>query len=263
MAAKKDLDGRHALVCGGSAGIGRAAAMALAAAGARVTVLARTRAALESVVARLESSGARGPAFLVADLDDREDLAARARELIAWRGPVHILVNNAGGPRPGPILEAEEDDFVRAFGRHVLASHVLVRRFLRGMREAEYGRVINVISTSVREPIAGLGVSNTIRGAMASWAKTVSLELPPGLTINNVLPGFTTTERLDALAARVARETDRTAEDVLADWAASTPEGRIGEPEELGAVVAFLASPRAGFVRGVSLPVDGGRLHSI
>ncbi len=263
MSQDKDLDRRHALVCGASAGIGRAAALALASRGARVTVLARTQSALEAVIAQLEGAGARSPALLVADLDDRSALASKLDELIAWRGPVHILVNNAGGPSPGAVLEADEEAFLQAFGRHVLASHLLVRRLLHGMKEAGYGRIVNIVSTSVREPIPGLGVSNTIRGAMASWAKSVSRELPPGVTINNVLPGYTDTERLQALAARVGQESDRDRQAVIEGWIAAIPEGRIAEPRELGEVIAFLASPAASYVRGTSIPVDGGRMHGI
>jgi 3-oxoacyl-[acyl-carrier protein] reductase len=174
-----------------------------------------------------------------------------------------VLVNNTGGPPHGPILEARAEDFASAFGRHVLAAHLLVRRLLPGMAAAGYGRIVNVVSISVREPIPGLGVSNTIRGAMASWAKSVSHELPPGVTINNVLPGYTDTERLAELAASISAASGRSVEDVRAEWAALAPEKRLGRPEEIGAAVAWLASPAASFVRGVSLPVDGGRLRAL
>ncbi|MBI4576040.1 MAG: SDR family oxidoreductase [Planctomycetes bacterium] len=246
------LEGLRALVCGASRGIGRAAAEALATAGARVTGLARGR-----------PQGALPFPLVAADLDDRPALARVVDRLLAEGGPFHVLVNNAGGPPAGPILEAGEQDFLAAFGRHVLASHHLVRSLLPGMREAGYGRIVNVVSTSVREPIPGLGVSNTIRGAMAAWAKTVSRELPPGVTINNVLPGYTDTERLSELREALARRTGQSPEQVQAGWLAPVPEGRLGRPAELGAVVAFLASPAAAFIRGASLPVDGGRLASV
>ena len=257
------LAGRHALVCGASAGIGRAAALAIAALGAEVTVLARRHDALEALVPELRAAGAKDAGFLAIDIDDRVALARGIEGLLATRGPVQVLVNNAAGPASGPLLDASEEEFLRAFGRHVLVSHLLVRRILPGMRSAGYGRIVNVISTSVREPIPGLGVSNTIRGAMASWAKTLARELPPGVTINNLLPGYTDTERLGELARSVATRMGKTADDVRTGWLAATPEGRFARPEEMGGVIAFLASPAAGFIRGQSLAVDGGRLASI
>ncbi len=254
---------RHALVCGASAGIGRASALALAAQGAELTVVARRAGPLDELVPELLAAGSPAARTLVADLDDRPGLEARIRGLLAEHGAVHVLVNNTGGPPGGPLLEATDDAFLTAFGRHVLAAHLLVRELLPGMVEAGYGRIINVVSTSVREPIPNLGVSNTIRGAMASWSKSLSRELPPQITTNNVLPGFTDTERLGGLRSAVAERTGQSREQVLQGWIAQVPEGRLARPEELGDVVAFLASPQAAFVRGVSLPVDGGRLRSI
>lgn len=259
-----DLKGRHALVCGASSGIGRAAAMALAARGATVTALARRRDRLDALALELKQAGAPHADALPADLDEREELEAAVRRHIDEHGPVHILINNAGGPPGGRLLDvADEESFMLPFGRLVLAAHRLVRICLPGMEEAGYGRIINIISTSVREPIPNLGISNTIRGATAAWAKTISKELPPGITINSVLPGFTDTERLERLKAANAERQGVSEEDVEAKWLAATPEGRLGQPEELGAAIAFLASPSAAFVRGVCLPVDGGRLNSI
>lgn len=257
------LTGKHALVCGASAGIGRAAALELARLGATVTGLARREDRLEALVPALLKAGAPRAFGLVADLDQRDTTIAALRAHMEAVGPVHILVNNTGGPAPGPLTQAGEGALLAAFERHVLAAHRLVGAVLPGMSAAGYGRIINVLSTSVREPIPNLGVSNTIRGAVASWSKTLAMELPPGVTINNVLPGYTDTERLDALADSVAGRTGKDTEAVRAGWAALAPEGRIGRPEELGAVIAFLASPAASFVRGVSLPVDGGRLRSL
>ena len=253
------LHDRHALVCGASAGIGRATARALAAMGARVTCLARRADRLNALVAEL------GPraSVLVADLDDRPAMVAKVQALIAARGPVHLLINNAGGPAAGPLLEATEEAFLTAFGRHVLASQVLVKAVLPGMKAANYGRIVNIISTSVYEPIENLGVSNTIRGAMAGWSKTLSRELPPGITINNVLPGFTDTERLGALAEAGATRRGVPPEAIRAGWLAQVPEGRLARAEETAAAIAFLCTPMAGYIRGVSLPVDGGRLRGI
>ncbi len=257
------IDGRHALVCGASSGIGRASALALATAGAQVTVLARSADKLEALCPSLLEAGAPSARGLVADLDDRDGLATVIDALLAEHGPVHVLVNNTGGPAPGPLLEADEASFLAAFGRHVLASHLLVRRLLPGMATAGYGRIVNVISLSVREPLPMLGVSNTIRGAMASWAKTLAMELPPGVTVNNVLPGFTNTERLTTLGQAMADEQGRRLADIHGDWCASIPEGRLGTPGEQGALVAFLASPAAAYLRGTSIPVDGGRLRGL
>ena len=257
------LGGRSALVCGASSGIGRATALALATQGARVTVLARRLKALETLLPELEAIGAHGAIALQADLDDRSSLAKVIESHVNSHGPIHVLINNSGGPPAGPLLEASEEDFLLPLGRHLLASHLLVKALLPGMVESGYGRIINIISTSVREPIPNLGVSNTVRGAMASWAKSLSRELPPGVTINNVLPGFTDTERLSVLRSAVANRSGRSNEEVQADWISQVPEGRLALPEEIGAAIAFLASPAGAYVRGVSLPVDGGRLKSI
>ncbi len=257
------LEGKHALVCGASAGIGRATALALAAAGADVTALARSRDRLEALVPELTAAGAAAARFIDVDLEDAAGSTGAVETLTKAHGPIHILINNAGGPAPGPILEAEEEAFVAAFARHVLASHRLVKLLLPGMRAQGYGRIVNVISTSVREPIPGLGVSNTIRGAMASWSKTVSKELPPGVTINNLLPGYTDTERLGEIGKAVGARTGRSIEEVREGWLAVVPEGRLAEPAEPAAMIAFLVSPAGAYIRGQSIAVDGGRMGCI
>lgn len=257
----QNLSGFRALVCGASAGIGRATALRLAAQGAEVIVLARREERLQSVKQEIEEKGG-SAIMLVGDLDSREQIITAVQSLLA-AGPIHILVNNTGGPKGGPILQATEDEFLQAFSRHILSAHRLLQVLLPGMKEAGYGRIINVISTSVYEPIPNLGVSNTTRGAMASWAKTVSRELPPKITINNVLPGFTDTERLSQLKKGRAVKSGSTEEDVHQAWMSQVPEGRLAKPEETAATIGFLASPDASFIRGVSLAVDGGRLKSI
>lgn len=263
MTIDLSLSGFHALVCGASAGIGRAGALALASLGAEVTALARREERLAELVPQLIEAGAPRARYVVADLERRAELGARVDGLLAEHGPIHVLVNNAGGPPSGPILEAGEDDFLVALGRHLLASHLLVRRVLPGMVAADYGRIVNVISLSVREPIVGLGVSNTVRGAMASWSKTLSKELPACVTVNNVLPGYTDTERLQSLQHALAAQRGVTLDAVAEGWLAAVPVGRLGRPEEQGAAIAFLATPAAAYIRGVSLPVDGGRLGGI
>jgi 3-oxoacyl-[acyl-carrier protein] reductase len=256
--ARDSLRGRHALICGASQGIGRAAAEAMAARGARLTLLARREDVLREVADGLP--GEHG--ILVADLDDRATLREQLDALVAAT-PVHILVHNTGGPPSGPLLDATEDAILHALGRHLLTAHLMARAVLPGMAAAGYGRIINVLSTSVREPIDNLGVSNLTRAAVASWAKSLSRELPPGVTINNVLPGFTATPRLASLADAVGARTGRDADQVRAAWTAAVPEGRLADPSELGEAIAFLASPAASYVRGVSLPVDGGRIRGI
>lgn len=258
-----ELTGRHALVCGASEGIGRATARELAALGARVTVLARRDAALREVVDGLPGGAARGHGAIAVDMADTPALAdavaARAAEF-----PVHILVNNTGGPPGGPAHAADAAAYLDAFQRHLLAGQALVQALLPGMRAARWGRVVNVVSTSVREPIAGLGVSNTIRGAVASWAKTLSRELgADGITVNNVLPGYTETGRIDQILADRMAATGKSREDIVAAMLASVPAGRFAKPEETAGVIAFLCSPAAAYVSGVSLPVDGGRMQSI
>ncbi len=256
------LTGHHALVCGASKGIGRATAELLAARGALVTLLARSAEALEALQRDIEKNG--GTARRVtADLGDREALSGVVDALIGEPLTIDILINNTGGPPGGPLLEAPVEAIEAALAQHLFAAHVLVGKLLPGMRESGYGRIINILSTSVREPIPNLGVSNLTRAAMASWAKSVSVELPPGITINNILPGFTDTDRLGALCHATAERTERSPDAVMADWLAQIPEGRLADPAETAEAVAFLASPAAAYVRGHSLPVDGGRLRSI
>ncbi len=258
-----ELARRHALVTGASQGIGRAAALALAAQGCAVTVLARSAMKLTHLAEELRAAGAPEAHVLAADLEDRGTLKLIVESHLNEHGPIHILVNNAGGPPSGPILEAEEADFLKAFGRLLMAPHLLVKLLLPGMKASGYGRVINVISTSVREPLPNLGVSNTIRGATAAWAKTLAKELPPGITINNVLPGATATERLEAIELALAEKTGRSVASVKADMVRLIPEGRVADPAETAALIAFLAGPEAAYLRGQSIAVDGGRMNAI
>jgi 3-oxoacyl-[acyl-carrier protein] reductase len=258
-----DLSGRHALVCGASEGIGRAAAQELALLGADVTVLARRAEVLEQVVAELPGREGQQHGFIAADVAQTGALKAQAEALAAGR-PVHILVNNTGGPPGGPAHAAGEDAYLDAFRRHVLANQALVQALLPGMRAANWGRIVNVVSTSVREPIPNLGVSNTIRGAVASWAKTLSRELAPfGVTVNNVLPGYTETARIDQIVRDRVAATGQSPEAILDGMRRTVPAGRFASPSEVGGVIAFLCSPAAGYVNGVSLAVDGGRMQSI
>jgi 3-oxoacyl-[acyl-carrier protein] reductase len=258
-----DLTGKHALVCGASEGIGRAAAHELALLGADVTVLSRRADALERVVAELPRGRGQRHGYIAADVARHDALRAQAQALAAGR-PVHILVNNTAGPPGGPLQSADADAIVEAFSRHLLANHLLVQAVLPGMRTDGWGRIVNVVSTSVREPIPGLGVSNTVRGAVAGWAKTLSRELAgDGITVNNVLPGFTRTGRIDQIVRARAEKEGRGEAEIEAAMRATVPAGRFAEPHEVAAAIAFLCSPAAGYINGVSLAVDGGRMQSI
>ena len=258
-----DLSGRHALVCGGSDGIGRAAAHELALLGADVTVLARREDALREVAAALPRQGAQQHGWIMADVSKTDGLRAQVEALANGR-PVHILVNNTGGPPGGPAHLAQAAAFLDAFNKHLIANQALVQAVLPGMRATAWGRIVNVISTSVKEPIVGLGVSNTVRGAVASWAKTLSRELAPmGITVNNLLPGFTETARIAQLVHDRAQSSGESEAAVADGMRRLVPLGRFARPEEIGGVIAFLCTPAAGYINGVSLAVDGGRTYSI
>ncbi len=259
-----DLTGRHALVTGASQGIGRACAFELAALGAGVTVLARREDVLQQLVAELPQ---RHPnqrhEFIVADRGDLDALRTAISGLVA-RHPVHIFVNNSGGPPPGPVHGTGTEAFVDALNQHLLAGHALAETVIPGMQAAAYGRIVNIISTSVKEPIAGLGVSNTTRWAVASWAKTLASELAPfGITVNNVLPGSTKTPRIEQIVATRAAKSGASVDDMQRAMEAEVPMRRFADPAEIAAAVAFLASPAASYITGINLPVDGGRTRSL
>ncbi|MCB1559641.1 MAG: SDR family oxidoreductase [Xanthomonadales bacterium] len=260
---KLELHSRHALVCGASEGIGRAAAMALAGMGASVTVLARREAVLQEIVAQLPNDGSQQHGFIAQDVGDTAALKAAVESLVSAE-PVQILIHNSGGPPGGPAHAASIDEYLTAFRQHLVAGQTLLQALLPGMKDAGYGRLVNVISTSVKEPINGLGVSNTIRGAVASWAKTLATELGPfGITANNVLPGFTRTGRLANILANKSKAQGISEDDVAKGMLAGVPAGRFAEADEIANAVAFLASPAASYVNGVNLPVDGGRTRSL
>jgi len=258
-----NLNGRHALVCGATEGIGRATAHELALLGADVTVLARREDALRDVVAALPQNGEQQHGWIAADVSRTDALQAQVEGLCNGK-PVHILVNNTAGPPGGPAHLADTAAFLDAFNKHLIANQILVQAVLPGMRASAWGRIVNVISTSVKEPIVGLGVSNTVRGAVASWAKTLSRELAPmGITVNNVLPGFTETGRITQLVRDRARTSGESEESVVDSMRKLVPLGRFAQPAEIGGVIAFLCSPAAAYISGVSLAVDGGRTYSI
>jgi len=259
-----DLTGRHALVCGASQGIGRACAIELAKLGANITLLARRADVLQQLAAELPRTHAsQAHDFLVADSGDTDGLRPAAEKLVR-ANPAHILVNNSGGPPPGPAHGAKVDAFLDAYRKHLIANHVLAECVIPGMQAARYGRIVNIISTSVKEPIAGLGVSNTTRWAVASWAKTLATELAPfGITVNNVLPGSTKTPRIEQIVTTRAQKSGASVEDTQYAMEQEIPMRRFADPSEIAAVVAFLCSPPAGYITGINLPVDGGRTRSL
>lgn len=251
------LEGRTAVVCGSTQGIGLAAAQDLAGLGARVVCIARDEERLREAVSTLTGCG---HGYLVADFSHPDQLAAVLSQFVADGGEAHILVNNTGGPPAGTAIDADIDAFRIAFNQHLVCNHTLVQHLVPGMKRAGYGRIINVISTSVKQPLPNLGVSNTVRGAVANWSKTLARELGPfGITVNNVLPGATDTARLNAIIERKSGQTGTAPEAVRSEMAAEVPLGRIGKTEEIAHAIAFLASPAAAYISGINLPVDGGR----
>lgn len=257
------LEGRNAVICGGSKGIGYAIAEELALMGANCTLLARSDEDLKAAVIGLDSSIRQTHAHHVVDFTNTEATRTLISEIVS-RAPVHILINNSGGPAAGPIIEAGEDQFLQAFQQHLITAHLLATSVLPGMKEEGFGRIINIVSTSVKVPLKNLGVSNTIRGAVASWAKTFANEVGGfGVTVNNVLPGATRTSRLESLINHIAERRSIATEEVESEMMKEIPAGRFGEAAEIAAVAAFLASPAAAYVNGTSIRVDGGRTGSI
>jgi 3-oxoacyl-[acyl-carrier protein] reductase len=255
-----DLTNKTAVVCGSTQGLGYASAVELALLGCNVILFARNEAALKKTVLQLNTDKGQKHDYLVSDFNDTASVSTTINNFVQTN-TVHILINNTGGPAGGNALTATTTEFAKAFNNHLVNNHNLVQAVVPGMKEAGFGRIINIISTSVKMPLPGLGVSNTIRGAVASWAKTLAGELGGfGITVNNVLPGFTKTGRADYVIENKAAATGQTPEAVLKALEAEIPAGRIGKPEEFGAAVAFLCTPAAAYINGINLPVDGGRL---
>lgn len=255
-----DLTKKTALVCGSTQGLGYASAAELALLGCNVVLMARNEDKLKEAVKTLDISKGQQHQWLFADFSDNNVVKSLIDEFVK-KNTVHILVNNTGGPPGGAALTAKPEEFLSAFNNHLINNHNLAQAVVPGMKEAGFGRIINIISTSVKIPIKGLGVSNTIRAAVANWAKTLATELGPfGITVNNVLPGFTKTVRADYVISAKAQSSNISEEEVMKSLVAEIPAGRIGQPEEFGAVVAFLCSPAAAYINGINLPVDGGRL---
>jgi 3-oxoacyl-[acyl-carrier protein] reductase len=258
-----DLSGKTAVVCGSTQGIGKASAIELALLGANVTLVARNEEALKATIKQLPSTSGQTHRYLIADFQFPDQVKKVIHEFVA-KHDVHVLVNNTGGPPAGLAIDAEPEAFLSAFNSHLICNQIMTQAVVPSMKKAGYGRIINIISTSVKIPLRGLGVSNTIRGAVANWSKTLSVELGSfGITVNNVLPGTTMTGRLESIMKNKAEKTGKTYEEVKNEMIAEVPAGRISEPHEVAAAVAFLASPAAGYINGINVPVDGGRTGSL
>ena len=258
-----DLTKKNALVCGSTQGIGKASAIALADLGANVTLIARDEAKLKEVVSELPNKY-QDHHYIVADFSNADEVGRKVADDLKRVGTYHILVNNTGGPAGGAVFSASIDAFEKAFTQHLKCNHILAQTVVPGMKEVDYGRIINIISTSVKQPLDGLGVSNTIRGAVANWSKTLANELGEyGITVNNVLPGATSTERLSEIIKNKAAKTGKSTEEISRSMKNSIPAKRFAQPGEIANAVAFLASEAASYINGINVPVDGGRTKSL
>ncbi|MGB1248696.1 MAG: SDR family oxidoreductase [Chitinophagales bacterium] len=259
------IENKNALVCGGSKGIGKATAIELAKLGANVTLVSRSEESLKKAIQDLDTSLGQQHDYLSIDFSDVKNVEVGIKSYLdATKKNFHILINNTGGPAGGAIEKAGLDEFISAFNNHLLCNHALVQLLLEGMKTDSYGRVINIISTSVKAPLKGLGVSNTIRGAVANWAKTMANELGAyGITVNNVLPGATGTERLSAIIGNKAKKLNVSEDEAATQMKNIIPLGRFAKPEEVASAAAFLCTPAAAYINGINLPVDGGRTPAL
>ena len=257
------LEGKNAIICGSTQGIGFAIAEELALLGANCTLIARNEDALKTAIQTLDIALRQQHNYLLADFSKTEEVKKVIQDHVA-KHLVHVLINNTGGPAAGPIIEATEEAFLNTFNQHLVCNHILTKAVVPSMKKEGYGRIINIISTSVKIPLKNLGVSNTIRGAVASWAKTMANELGQfKITVNNILPGFTATQRLSSLVENIAKRGNTVVDIVEENMKEEVPMKRFADASEIAAVAAFLASPAASYVNGVSIPVDGGRTGSI
>jgi 3-oxoacyl-[acyl-carrier protein] reductase len=255
-----DLKNKRALVGGSTQGIGKAVAIELALLGANITLIARNEEALKKAKAELNTDKGQQHSYIVADFGNPDEVKKNVTHYIQRQGTVNILVNNTGGPPSGPINSAQTEEFTAAFTNHLICNHILAQACLVGMKHSGYGRIINIISTSVKQPLHNLGVSNTIRAAVANWAKTWANEVGQfGITVNNVLPGATHTQRLQGIMETNATKNEKPLDEVKQNMLKEIPMKRFAEAVEIANAVAFLASPAAAYINGINLPVDGGR----
>lgn len=255
-----DLNNKRALVCGASKGIGFAIAKKFSELGASVTLSSSNEDNLKQAVSKLNNTDKHD--YFAVDFNDYKLVEQTVKNLIDKGNKYDILVNNSSGPAPGQLSDASTDDLLNAFQRHLFSSHLITKLLLPNMKNNKFGRIINIISISVKEPVANLGVSNTLRGAMNSWAKTLSKEVAPyGITVNNLLPGYTETERLKNLFNNTAKKENTDYETIASKITAKIPLGRLGQADDLANAAAFFASEEASYITGVNLPIDGGFLR--
>jgi len=258
------LKNKIAIVCGATQGIGFASAQKMASMGATCVLIARNEEKLRRAVEQLDVSQNQKHSYLVADFSNPLEVKSKIEKWVSEGNTANILINNTGGPKGGPIIDAGIEEFTNTFNQHLICNHILVQALYKGMKDSGYGRIINVISTSVKQPLPNLGVSNTIRGAVASWSKSLANELGQfGITVNNVLPGATNTLRLQGIAEAKSEKTGDAVEAIFNEMAEESPMKRIAEPEEIANAIAFLASPEASYINGINVPVDGGRTKSL
>ena len=254
----------NVLVCGSTNGIGLATAKEFAELGANVTLFARNVQKLKDTLSVLNQSKKSNHDFLNGDFNNPSEVRKKIENHVKSGKQYHVLINNSGGPKGGAIINASSKEFIEAFNRHLICNQIITQSIFPGMKRYKYGRIINIISTSVKEPIQELGVSNTIRGAVSAWAKTLSKEVAEyGITVNSVLPGFTETERLSKLIKAKSIVQKKAESAIITEMKKQIPLGRFASPTEIAKTIIFLASPASSYINGISLAVDGGRLNSI
>ena len=259
-----DLKNKNAFVSGSSQGIGSASAIELSKLGSNVTIVGRNKELLDNTFSQLDKSQGQSHKILVIDYSKRGELQTEIDKFIAQGNKVDILINNMGGPKAGATYKAELEEFEEAFYNHVINNQLLAQAFIPQMKENKWGRIVNIISTSVKAPIKGLGVSNTIRGAVGNWSKSLANEMGKyNITVNNVLPGSTITSRHEDIIRMKSEKTGKSMEEIEHDMKELIPMKRFASPNEIANAVAFLASPAASFVNGINIPVDGGRTDNL